>query len=120
MTPADFPPASIADIGGKVVAIWGGFVTSNPVALPPGDYSIRILARATQALKVYPHVIVSVNGTKIGECDAADNFDADFPYHQTGSDSVRVTIGYDNDLMDPKTGDDRNLFVQKIDFIKMQ
>jgi uncharacterized membrane protein len=120
MTPADFPPASIADIGGKVVAIWGGFVTSNPVALRPGDYSIRILARATQALKVYPHVIVSVNGTKVGECDASDTFDADFPYHQAGADSVRVTIGYDNDLMDPKTGDDRNLFVQKIDFIKMQ
>ena len=64
---------------------------------------------------------VTVNGTKIGEYFATGDFqDVQFPYHQKGADSVRVTIGYDNDFMDPKTKDDRNLFLQKIDFIKGQ
>ena len=121
LTVADFPPGNIADVGGKVVAIWSGFVTSNPIALPPGDYNMYILARATSALHIYPHVIVSVNGTRVGDYFATENYqDVELPYHHAGSDSVRVTIGYDNDYMDPKSRDDRNLFLQKIDFIKGQ
>jgi hypothetical protein len=121
LTTEDFPPADIADVGGKVVAIWGGFVTSNPIVLQAGDYRMSILARGTPALHVYPHVIVSVNGAKVGEYYATDaNEDIMFPYHQARTDSVRVTIGYDNDFMDAKTGNDRNLFLQKIDFIKAQ
>ena len=121
LTTQDFPPGDIADVGGKVVAIWNGFVTSNPIALPEGDYTVHILAKGTPALKIYPHVSVTVNGTKIGEYFATGDFqDVQFPYHQKGADSVRVTIGYENDFMDPKTKDDRNLFLQKIDFIKGQ
>ena len=121
LTTQDFPPGDIADVGGKVVAIWNGFVTSNPIALPEGDYTVHILAKGTPALKIYPHVSVTVNGTKIGEYYATGDFqDVQFPYHQKGADSARVTIGYDNDFMDPKTRDDRNLFLQKIDFIKGQ
>jgi hypothetical protein len=119
LTTADFPPGDIADVGGKVVAIWNGFVTSSPIALPAGDYTMHILAKGTPALKVYPHVIVSVNGTKVGDYYATGDFqDVQLPYRQAGADSVRVTIGYDNDFMDPKTKDDRNLFLQKIDFMK--
>lgn len=119
LTTTDFPPADVADVGGKVVAIWSGNVTSNAIALPPGDYNMHLLSRGTAALHVYPHVIVSVNGTKVGEYFAPGNYkDVQFPYHHSGADSVRVTIGYDNDLTDPKTNDDRNLFVQRIDFIK--
>jgi hypothetical protein len=119
LTTADFPPADIADVDGKVVAIWGGFVTSHPIALPAGAYTLHILARGTPALQVYPHVIVSVNGTRIGDYFATGTFqDVQLPYRHTGVDSVRVTIGYDNDLTDPRTGDDRNLFLQNIEFIK--
>jgi mannosyltransferase len=119
LTTADFPPGDIADVGGKVVAIWSGFVTSNPRALPAGDYTLNILARGTPAQQVYPHVIVAVNGTKVGDYYATGNFqDVQLPYRHTGADSVRVTIGYDNDFTDLKTGDDRNLFLQNIDFIK--
>jgi mannosyltransferase len=119
LTTQDFPPGDIADVGGKVVAIWNGFVTSNPIALPAGDYIMHIFAKGTQAQQVYPHVTVSVNGKVVGSYYATDNFqDVQFPYQQTGTDSARVTIGYDNDFMDPKTKDDRNLFLQKIDFLK--
>lgn len=121
ITTNDFPPADVADVGGKVVAVWSGFVTSNPIALPAGDYNMHITSRGTSALHIYPHVIVSVNGNKVGEYFVTEDYkDVQFPYHHNDADSIRVTIGYDNDYMDPKSHDDRNLFLQKIDFIKGQ
>jgi hypothetical protein len=121
LTPEDFPGQSVVDMGGKVVAIWGGFITSIPIALPQGDYTMHILGRATSAKHVYPHVIVSVNGKAVGDYFAVENFkDVQLPYHHADSDSVRVTIGYDNDYFVAYTKSDRNLYVQKIDFVKKQ
>jgi len=121
LTAKDFPGQPVIDMGGKVVAIWSGFVTSSPIALPQGDYTMHILARATSAKHVYPHVIVSVNGRAVGDYNAVEDFkDVQLPYKHGDADSVRVTIGYDNDFFDADTKADRNLFVKKIEFIKKQ
>jgi hypothetical protein len=119
LTTADFPPGSVVDNGGKAVAIWGGTVTSNPIALPPGNYKMRILSNGTPVQKVYPHLIVSVNNTVVGDFfTTADFQDKEFTFRQTGSDSVRIAIKLDNDGQDARTGDDRNAFIKHIEFIK--
>jgi uncharacterized membrane protein len=119
LTAADFPPASATDLDGKVVAIWGGSVTSNPVWIPQGDYSIHLETRGTPAKHVFPHLVISLGNKTIGDFYTASSYqDKELSFKQAHSDSVRVTITLDNDLADPQTGDDRNAFLRKILFIK--
>lgn len=70
---------------------------------------------------LYPHVIVSVNGKGVRDYYAVENFiDVQLAYKHADGDSVRVTIGYDNDYFDEDTKCDRSLFVNRIDFVKKQ
>ena len=120
LTPADFPPNTIIDYGGKVVAIWGGAVTSNPISIPQGDYTVRIFAKGTPAKDSFPHLVVSINDKIVGDYYTSDEFrKKEFTFKETKeSDSIRVKIELVNDLADPETGQDRNAFLSKIVFIK--
>lgn len=115
----DFPPAAIADVGEKVVAVWGAPVISNGIAIPPGNYTIRLVIRGTPAADSFPHVVVSVNNKKVGAFYATADFQGkDLPFQQMNDDSVRVTIELDNDFSNPKTGEDRNAFFKRILFLR--
>jgi hypothetical protein len=108
-----------ADREEKVVAIWGGEVTSNRVSLPQGDYTVHVLAKGTPAKNLFPHVIVSVNHQRIGDYYVTDSLqDQELRFKQSGADTARVTIGFDNDLVDEEKHQDRNLFLQQISFHK--
>jgi hypothetical protein len=119
LTTDDFSESMVVDRGEKVVAIWGGEVTSNRVSLSQGDYTVHILAKGTPAKNVFPHVIVAVNHQRIGDYYVTDSLqDQELRFRQTGADTARVTIGFDNDLADEEKHQDRNLFLQRISFDK--
>ena len=119
LTTGDFPPENVADVNGKVVAIWGGSVTSNAISLPPGNYTMRILAWGTPAKGVFPHLVVSANNKVVGDFYTKNDVQSqDVPLTHRDGDSVRITLTLDNDFADPQTHEDRNAFLKRIVFLK--
>jgi len=117
MTIDDFPPASVADVNGRVVAIWGGSVTSDPFPLSKGSYTLQLFTWGTPAKGVFPHLVVSANGKVVGDFyTTATTQEQDFPFQNTDGDSVKITINLDNDLQSGQ--EDRNAFLKRIIFSK--
>jgi mannosyltransferase len=115
-----FPANNMADIGEKVVAIWVGSVSSNPLTLKQGDYALQILAKGTPCRDTMARLVVSINDKVIGDYYTDKDYqNKEFTFKEPrDSDSVRVKLELVNDQMDPKTGEDRNAFVKKIVFLK--
>lgn len=85
---------------------------SGVIYLPAGEATITIQARGTPAYGVYPHMIVDVDGTEIGEADVDGPAYREYRFPVTGRGDIAVlTVRYPNDRRDQETGDDRNLFL---------
>ncbi len=94
----------------------GYFETQARVATA-GHYRVGIMAKGTPADGVYPIVALELDGKEIGkvECKSDDwashYFTADLP---AGTFNLRVR--FTNDLYLPDKGEDRNLWVDRIEF----
>ncbi len=98
----------------QVITLWGGQIQSLPIHLKKGKYSMKIISRGTSSEKEFPRIKVLLNDTIIGHYTATDitsSIDFHFDVH-TMNNIVKIEMM--NDYTNPKTKEDRNLFINQI------
>lgn len=101
--------------GSAVTNGWGlyqnGYVTTQST-FAGGATSVVVHARGTAAGGVWPHMVLSVGGTVVGQTSVnATNFTAYTFNFSTSAGSKEIRITFDNDAL--INGQDRNLFLDK-------
>lgn len=88
---------------------WSGTMDAA-VEMPKGDVAIKIRAKGQPAGRIYPYMIVELDGEEIGETlvDSADWKDYDFRINTAGGVKV-LSVTFANDNCIEK--EDRNLYV---------
>lgn len=91
---------------------WRGTM-SAPIVVPKGEAAIRIQMRGTPAGKIYPYVIIEMDGKEIGETllDGSDWKEYSFKINTDGGLKV-LSVTFVNDCCDKN--EDRNLFVGEV------
>ncbi len=97
---------------------WTG-TASRFIELPEGAYTIKIKARGSSALGVWPYMIVELDGSEIGETYVDS---PEWKYYIFNTDTKGGTkvlsVTFTNDGGDPKRGTDRNLYVGEVEVEK--
>ena len=107
-------------LGDSVITLWEeNLRISKPVALSPGNYTIRILSNGTPYKKVFPHLNVYINDSLIGNYFTGPTFESSPAFHfkKSNTDSILVKIKMDNDE-NAGGKEDRNGFIKTIYLIK--
>jgi hypothetical protein len=107
-------PNSVATLGNeRLVAVWGGAITSLPIPIKAGHYNMEISARGYPARNIFPHLKVYVNDNQIGDFFVSESLQQkNLDFEIKSQTNVIIKIEMDNDLSDA-TGD-RNAFIKKI------
>ena len=79
----------------------------------PGPARITVRAFGQPALGIFPHMVVSVGGTPIGDVtvNATSYTDYSFDFVATGGSQL-ISVAFDNDFFQPP--EDRNLIVDQV------
>jgi len=103
-------------------AIWTKDITSKPISLSKGRYTIIVESKGYPAGGVYPHNNLFVNGVKIGDfySNIGDYYGAcyghhAFPYELEIDTTVTIKIDMDNDAF--INNQDRNTFIKHVDIL---
>jgi tetratricopeptide (TPR) repeat protein len=98
--------------------LWTNGALSADARLLAGRKLIRVFARGSVADEQWPIMAFLVEGQEIGRRTVATNQweSFDFPLDLAETDIYHVSIRFLNDFKDKVTGEDRNLYVQKIVF----
>src|SRR5690606_13338177 len=94
--------------------IWSNGAISTVHDFTPGTSRLLVRARGEQANGVWPHMVVSVDGSPIGDVNVTSVAfeDYEFTFVAQGGPQV-VSIAFDNDFYQPPLAD-RNLIVDKL------
>ncbi|MFC1620941.1 O-antigen ligase family protein [Candidatus Omnitrophota bacterium] len=85
------------------------------MVLPAGIYEYTVRARGMQALDIWPHMAVRVNGKSSIDTHVDDIYWQDYAGILVVDYPVnRFEIVFDNDYYDEATAQDRNLYVQSV------
>jgi len=99
---------------------WTGTV-SRTIEVPEGACVIKIKARGSSALGVWPYMIVELDGSEIGEAYVDS---PEWEYYVFNADTKGGTkilsVTFTNDGGDPKRGTDRNLYVGEVEVNKYE
>ena len=97
----------------RLIAIFGGPITSLPVPMQSGHYNINILAMGFPSQNIFPHLKVYVNDNLVGEFFVRMELTKkDFDFEIKNPTNARIKIEMDNDFSD--ASGDRNAFISKI------
>jgi hypothetical protein len=90
----------------------GYIATTHAFADEPATLTVR--ARGDQALGVWPHLVVSVGGTVVGDTFVTSSTFADYAFELVATEgNQEVRLAFDNDYYAPPQHD-RNLYVDKL------
>jgi uncharacterized membrane protein len=97
-----------------------GTMTSNALPLKKGNYVIGVESKGVKVKGDFVKLGVFIDDKKIGDYYTTKNFQILPLYYQQSrdEDSVRIRVVLENDLVDPKTKEDRNAFLKKIVLIR--
>ena len=106
----------IHSTGGATAGGWdiwtNGYIATNHT-FAAGATTITVFAKGDVAANVWPHMIVSVGGTNVGEASVSTASWVPYPFTFTGAaGSTEIRVAFDNDYVGG--GQDRNLLVQKL------
>lgn len=109
----------LSDYGGMVIPIWGGIVTSRPMPMQVGRYTLKINHRGTKASNIYPHLVVLLDDKKVGDFYTAEGFtESNFEIEIQSESNIILKFDFDNDLA--LNAEDRNAFIKSIIFDKSE
>ncbi len=93
--------------------IWSnGYIAQNH-AFAAGAVTITVTARGTSAAGVWPNLVLSVGGTRIGNVSVNGTSYRTYPFAYTATAGTKeIRVAFDNDLT--SGGEDRNLIVDKV------
>ena len=102
--------------GGSTTGGWNiwsnGYISTNHT-FAAGATTLTVTAQGTIAAGVWPHMIVRVGGTQIGEATVNSTSWTTYPFTFTATAGTQeIRVEFDNDLN--QGGEDRNLLVDKV------
>lgn len=108
--------AMVPSIGAAVTGGWNlysnGYMSTS-LTVSAGQSTLTVNAKGSVAVGVWPHMVVSVDGTPIGNAFVNKTSWADYKFPlAAGVGSHQVRITFDNDFA--STIEDRNLYVAKL------
>ncbi len=119
-TPASYEAESMSSTTGGSVSggwnIWSNGNISTSHDFSAGPATLTVVAYGSEAVGVWPNMIVSVGGTQIGQVtvDTTSWTPYQFPFTASAGNQT-ITVAFNNDYYDQAAGADRNLFVDKVD-----
>ncbi|MCM8760958.1 MAG: tetratricopeptide repeat protein [Candidatus Omnitrophica bacterium] len=103
----------------KNISYANGVLYSNSTAyailnVPAGDSLLILEAKGSPFKSIWPYLVVEVDGQEIGEAfvETAQIATYEFPLRSQGGLSL-IGVRFVNDAYDPRTGEDRNLWLGK-------
>jgi hypothetical protein len=100
-----------------VIPIWVNSIVSQPIPISSGNYNLIVNQKGTKALNVYPHIVVYINNTKIGDFFLTENFkEIKLPIKILHKSTFILKFDMDNDLL--TNTEDRNAFIKSVIFEK--
>ena len=97
----------------RFIAVWGGSVSSLPISLKAGQYTIDIRSRGYSSQNVFPHLNIYVDNKPIGNFFVTQDLQKkEFDLEIKKDSDVILKIEMDNDFAD--ASGDRNAFISKI------
>jgi mannosyltransferase len=97
----------------RFAAVWGGAITSLPIAIKAGRYNMDIMSKGFPSQNIFPHLKVYVNDQLIGDFfTTAEIEENDFDFEIKNNTDALIKIELDNDFAD--ASGDRNAFVSRI------
>ena len=109
-------PATIGTNAEDLITILAnGVIESNKnIVLKPGDYSLFLEARGTQAYQTFPSLKIFCNNEMVGEVELSDDFSVSIiPFHISEKQPYKIRIAFDSDGLDDK-GNNRDVFIKSI------
>jgi hypothetical protein len=98
-----------------------GYVEAKVKIVKGGKYRIGIWARGTAMKGVYPIVALEIDGKEIGRVECrSDEWSIHFVSADLPQGDYTFRLRFVNDAYDPTAGEDRNLWVDKIEFEPVQ
>lgn len=95
----------------------GGYVEAQIKVAKSGRYRIGVWARGTAAKGVYPIVALELDGKVLGQVECrSDDWSVHFVTADLPEGTHTFRLRFTNDFYDPVAGEDRNLWVDKIEF----
>ncbi|MBD0256165.1 MAG: glycosyltransferase family 39 protein [Cytophagales bacterium] len=97
--------------------LWGnGSFQTQPVTLRPGHYELLLNGYGTKVGPNRSHVNVYLNDKQLTSHLMADQPSQHaIPFDLKETTQVQIRVEFDNDYSDPRTGEDRNVFMQSIE-----
>lgn len=121
-----FPQDMICEGGGPSSRGWGlwrtGGTFRSDVNLFAGQGLVRIHAKGSSAGEDWPIMHVTVDSRDLGRLrvDSATWSAVELPVDVGETRTYRITLRFINDFIDKETGEDRNLFIEKITFLQLE
>ncbi len=117
-----FPADKLFDLNGKkVVAIWNGDVSSQPIFLAAGKYKLTLVTMGTPASGIFPHLNFYINNIKIADFNTPSDYSSvEFTFEQKKDGEIIFNLQLDNDAVDKVTKEDRNAFIHAIRISKVE
>lgn len=97
-----------------------GYVETQVRVVKAGRYRVGIWARGTPMKGVYPMVVLELDGKALGQVECrSDDWGVHFLTLDLPTGSHTLRLRFTNDAYDPVAGEDRNLWVDKLEFIPL-
>ncbi|MCX7643609.1 MAG: hypothetical protein N2116_07380, partial [Armatimonadetes bacterium] len=94
-----------------------GYVETKIKVVKSGRYRIGVWARGTAMKGVYPIVSLELGDRELGQVECrSDDWSVHFVTANLPEGTRTFRLRFINDSYDPRTGEDRNLWVDKIEF----
>ncbi len=94
-----------------------GYVETKITVARAGRYRVGIWARGTPLKGVYPVAALELNGKGLGQVECrSDDWSVHFLTVDLPSGTYTLRLRFTNDAYEPVAGEDRNLWVDKLEF----
>lgn len=101
----------------SVAMITNGYIETQMRVATAGKYRIGVAARGTPAAGVYPMVALELNGKAVGQVECkSDAFSLHYIVAELPAGTFNLRVRYTNDLQLQDKGEDRNLYLDRIEF----
>lgn len=99
----------------RVFALWDGQLFSHPLRMKKGNYVLTINCYGTTAHDTLAQVSMHINNNEMGRFVSSKEYESkEFHFKLETDTIVKIALKLENDLYDPITEEDRNLFVKSI------
>ncbi|MEW5718845.1 MAG: carbohydrate-binding domain-containing protein, partial [Chloroflexota bacterium] len=103
--------------GDFVTMVTNGYIETQVRVATAGKYRIGVMARGTPAAGVYPIVAFELNGKVIGQVECkSDGFSLHYVVADLPAGTFTLRVRYTNDLQLQDKGEDRNLYLDRLEF----